>query len=383
MPTKKLFYENSYIRSFEALVLTCRRDVDNFIVLLDQTAFYPEGGGQPCDRGVLDDARVLDVWEEDGNIFHRTDTEFEPGIQVSGEIDWPYRFDLMQQHTAEHIVSGIVRRQYGYNNVGFHMGGDVITIDFSGMLDASQLKKIEQEANEAVFQNLPVLSFYPEKEQLASMDYRSKKELNGNVRIVEIPNYDRCACCGLHAKSTGELGIIRMLIVQKFKGGVRVEMISGWRCLDGYRRLFEQNTRISRLLSAKPDRTYEAAYRLFEENKELKRAQICAEDRLFEKISSDCAGTGDLLIMEDGLMPDSVRRLAISLMEKRIGRVAVFSSVPDGGYVYAMGDQSGNLKEFTDHLNYALSGRGGGRPNFVQGSVQCTGEEIRRFFNEN
>ena len=167
--TEKLFYEDSHRTGFTAKVISCEEAKDGFCVVLDQTAFFPEGGGQYADTGVLGTVNVTDVHEKDDVIYHYTTAPLEVGSIVSGKINWKERFEKMQQHTGEHIVSGIVHERFGYNNVGFHLGADYCTMDFDGPISKAQLKEIETEANEAVYRNLEVEVLYPSKEELKDM----------------------------------------------------------------------------------------------------------------------------------------------------------------------------------------------------------------------
>lgn len=378
--TRRLYYEDVYIKIFPAQVKECRKGEKGYEILLDQSAFYPEGGGQPCDLGVLGDVPVKDVQEKDGELIHYTEKPFEPGTELMGEIDWARRFDLMQQHSGEHIVSGLVHEKYGYDNVGFHMSSDVITIDFSGVLDKKQLEEIEAETNRKIWENTPVEIFYPEKEDLEQLPYRSKKELTGKIRLVRFPGADLCACCGTHVTHTGEIGMVKLLTAENFHEGVRVTMISGKRVLEYLNRIDEQNRQVSVKLSAKIGETAQAVERLQEENYRLKGQLLHLTQQLCETETARYEGAGSVLIFHEGLDGDSVRKMADAVMEKCAGCCAVFSKNPDGSYKYAIGEKDGDLRQFTKEMNMALNGRGGGRPFFVQGSVKADEEQIRRFF---
>ena len=380
--TRRLYYENVYQKEFHAAVLECRKEKKGFQILLDESAFYPEGGGQPCDIGYINDIRVKEVHEKAGELLHYTDEPLEPGTEVTGRIDWERRFDLMQQHSGEHMVSGLIHEAYGYDNVGFHMGSDVITIDFNGMLDETQMQEIEDKVNEKIWENAPVEITWPSPEELKELPYRSKKELTGKVRIVRFPGADLCACCGTHVTRTGEIGAVKLLSVVKFRDGVRMEMISGKRVLNYLNMLYDQNHRVSVRLSAKPDRTAEAVERLWEENYRLKGNVLRLEEKAFENEAARLAGNGNVLLFEEGLEADSVRKLADAVMQTCGGRCAVFSRNPDGSFKYAVGELDGDLREFTKQMNKTLQGRGGGKPHFVQGSVQAEENAIRAFFEK-
>lgn len=380
MGTRRLYYENVYIKEFDAEVLQCREGKNGYEIILDESAFYPEGGGQSCDTGSLGDAEVKDVQEKDGELIHYTDKALEEGAKVHGKINWERRFDLMQQHSGEHMVSGLVHEKYGYNNVGFHMGSDVITIDFSGVLDEEQLQEIEDRVNEKIWENASVQITYPSGEELENIPYRSKKELTGQVRIVEFPGTDICACCGTHVTHTGEIGAVKFLSVVKFRQGVRVEMISGKRVIDYFSKTAKENSKVSVLLSAKPQETSKAVERLQEENFRLKGKILDMEEEIFKAEAEKWEGAGSVLIFKKNMEADSVRKLTDAVMQTCCGCCAVFSDNGDGTYKYAMGEKDGNLREFTKEMNQALNGRGGGKPFFVQGSVSASEEEIRKFF---
>ena len=380
--TTKLYYEDVYKKEFAARVLDCREGKKGYEVILDQTAFYPEGGGQPSDTGVLGNTKVKDVREKDGELIHYTDAPLEVGAEVIGRIDWKRRFDLMQQHSGEHIVSGLVHEIFGYDNVGFHMGSDVITIDFSGMLDEGQMAEIEARTNEIIWENKAVEIFYPTEEELNELEYRSKKELSGWVRIVRFPGADTCACCGTHVTHTGEIGMVKLLSVVKFHEGVRVEMLSGKRVLDYLNMVNEQNHQISVKLSAKADKTAAAVTRLQDENFALKGRMHILEEEFIAGEAAKCAGKEDVLLFQEGMEAGGVQKLTDAILQVCKGRCAVFSRNTDGSYKYAMGEKDGDLRQLTKDMNAALNGRGGGKPFFVQGSVLASEKEIRAFFGK-
>ena len=256
--TKRLYYENAYCREFDARVTDCREGKQGWEVILDQTAFYPEGGGQPADQGTLGEAKVLDVKEDGEEVIHLCDRPFEPGSTVHGTLDWDRRFRFMQQHSGEHIFSGIVHRTFGYDNIGFHMGKDCVTVDFSGMLSEDDIALVERASNEAVLADLEILEDYPSREELDRLDYRSKKELEGQVRIITIPGADVCACCGTHVKRTGEIGPIKAVSSEHYKSGIRISLQIGWKALEDYEEKHRITKEISALLAVPPQETAEA-----------------------------------------------------------------------------------------------------------------------------
>ena len=379
--TEKLYYLDSHMREFDACVLRCEQEKKGWAVVLDRTAFYPEGGGQACDLGVLGGAKVLDVRERGEEIVHLCDAPLEAGAQVRGAIDWERRFDLMQQHSGEHLVSGLMHEKYGCDNVGFHMGKDTITIDFNAPVDEEGLREIERKANEAVWANLETDIFYPSREELAALPYRSKKELAGQVRLVRFPGVDLCACCGTHVKRTGEIGIIQLFSCVKFHDGVRIEMLSGKRCLDYLRKIYEQNRETSVTLSAKPLETGSAVKRVYADLNEAKQRIGAMELEAFRAKAESLRGAGDVLLFEAAMAPDSVRTLCDAVMTACGGRCAIFAGSNEAGWKYAIGGGEADLRPLCKELNTALSGRGGGKPNFVQGSAAATRAEIEAFFS--
>ena len=380
--TEKLFYQDAYLQAAECLVTACEEREEGYAVVLDRTVFYPEGGGQPGDIGTLGDAAVLNTIEEGGQILHLTDRPLAPGSTVTARIDFERRFDYMQQHSGEHMVSGLVFSWFGYHNVGFHMGSDVVTIDFDGVLADDDLRKIEAEVNSRIWQNREIEILYPSAEELAGMEYRSKKELTGQVRIVQFPGTDSCACCGTHVNRTGEIGMVKILSAVNFRSGVRVEMISGKRVYDYLAEVAEQNKRVSVLLSAKPFETAEAVKRMQEENYRLTGEVNRLQEEMFRSDAERLRGAGDTLLFREGLSADNVRKLTDAVMHTCGGRCAVFSDNGDGSFKYAVGEVNGDLRRFVKEMNSALSGRGGGKPFFAQGQVRAGEDEIRAFFEK-
>lgn len=382
METKKLYYIDAYQTTFSARVVDCIRRKEGYAIVLDETCFYPEGGGQPGDTGTLSGIPVLDTHEKDGQVLHYTDAPLEIGSLVSGEINWNRRFDLMQQHSGEHMVSGVIHRRWGYENVGFHMGADMITIDLSGILTQQQLLEVEQEVNQRIWQNSPVKCWYPTPEELPTIPYRSKKALTGSVRIVEFPGADICACCGTHVKYTGEIGLVKLLNVEKFHDGVRVEMLCGKRAYAYLTAIQQQNRQISQLLSAKVQETAKAVDALSRELEEKKQQLFAMENTLFAEKAQALSGKGDVLLNLPNLTSDGVRRAAIAIQETCGGRALVCSGNDTDGYKYAAGLPGGDLRSWVKGFNEALNGRGGGKPGFVQGSVHAKWDEIVAFISE-
>ena len=381
--TEKLFYEDVYQKTFEATVTDCREGKNGYEIILDRTVFYPEGGGQPGDTGYLQigdqKVEITDTHEKDGEILHFCGQPLEVGSKVTGTIDWNRRFNLMQNHSGEHIVSGLVHSKFGYDNVGFHMGKDTVTIDFNGEFTVEDMWEFEKAANERVWANEKVdITSYTE-EEAKSVEYRSKKELHGMVRVVTFPNADVCACCGTHVSYTGEIGLIKLISLQKFKGGMRMEMLSGRKAMEYVEEICRQNQQISVALSAKPLETAQAVEHLKKTQMDQQFHMGALEQKLFQNMAKQYEGSGSVLIFEEGLAADSVRKLAAEIMETCEGRCVVCSGDDESGYKYAMGEKDGDLRALVKEFNSTLNGRGGGKPFFAQGSVNATRKEIEEF----
>ena len=382
METRKLFYEDCLMREFSATVIDCRETERGFLVELDATAFYPEGGGQACDAGVLGDARVLDVRENGEQILHLCDKPLTVGAQVSGKLDWQRRFDLMQQHTGEHILSGILYKLYGCQNVGFHIGADVVTVDFDVLIPQEALPAIEKMVNDVVFDNRPVRCWYPSPEELPSAPYRTKRQLPWPVRIVQIPDNDSCACCGVHVAYTGQVGLVKLLSCVKFHEGVRMEMVCGGRALSYLSEVYEQNKLVSQTFSAKILETGAAAQRISQQLAAEKFRAAGLEKQVFDHIAKCYVNCGDVVHFASDLESALVRELADKIADTCSGTAAVFSGDDERGYSFCLVTREGDLRQLGKAMTQALNGRGGGKPNFQQGQVKATEAEIRAFFEK-
>ena len=377
---EKLYEQDAYLQAFDAQVLSCVQGKGGWDVILDRTAFYPEGGGQPYDTGTLGGVKVLQVHTRGEDIVHTCDGPLEPGSRVSGQIDWDRRFDLMQNHSGEHIVSGIANAWWGCDNVGFHMGSDFITIDLNTMIDEEQLHRLEAAVNRYLWQDKPVVITYPTPEELETLDYRSKKALTGQVRIVTFPGADVCACCGTHVSSAGQIGLVKLVSVQKFRDGVRLELLCGQRALDHLSACWEQSRQIGQALSVKPEASFAAVERMQSELLAARERAAGLEAQVFAHTAAEYAGKGDTVLITAPLEGDGVRRLCDAVAQTCGGRCAVFSGT-DGTYRYALIHAGQDIRPLVKDMNDALHGRGGGRDGFAQGSAACTAEEIRAFFS--
>ena len=381
METEKLYYADPFLRQFTATVLSCEEAKGGFKVVLDRTAFYPEGGGQPADHGVMDGVAVTDVHEKGGVIFHTCEKEVEIGKTVSCSIDWARRFDHMQQHSGEHICSGMICEKFHCDNVGFHMGADMVTIDFNADISWDELMEIEAKANRYIYENHPIDIRFYRGEALAAVEYRSKKELEGDVRIVAFPGADCCACCGTHVMMSGQVGLVKFFSCQKFREGVRIEMLCGERAFRALSASWEQNRMVSQMLSVKPEGTKDAVTRLQTELQNVKFHSARLEETVYASMAEKLAGAGDVLLIRPPMEPDAVRRLADAVSKTCGGRAAVFAGEDGGKYNYALvRADGGDISTFVKAMNGALHGRGGGRNGFAQGSVEATRAEIETFF---
>ena len=381
--TEKLFYEDVYKSEFSAKVLSCAKNGERYDVILDKTLFYPEGGGQPADNGTINGIKVFDVHEDGDDIVHYISEPVEEGAQINGVVDMERRVRLMQQHSGEHIVSGIIHHKFGYDNVGFHMGSEFITIDFNGVVPKKSIDEIEKEANEAVYKNFAVNIFYPTPEELEKLEYRSKKALEGAVRIVRFGEYDICACCGLHVVKTGEIGIIKILSHQNYKGGTRIYMLSGKQAYEDYVIKNKIIYNISNMLSAKPNETDIAVERLINERNFIKEQLVAVKKQLFALKAEAVKENTDCVVMfEDNLESFELRQFCELLME-RVDFAAVLCGNEEEGYKYAIGGKNKEMMPFIKEANKALNGRGGGKGDMVQGSFKAAKEDIEKYIRDN
>ena len=386
-PTEKYFEADAYRTQAEGRILAIEPDgKGGGKAALDGTVFYPEGGGQPADRGTLTlaDGTVLtvtDVHESAGVIWHTVASlpeSVSAGAVVTEAIDWTWRFDKMQQHTGEHILSGILHRMFGAENVGFHIGSDAVRMDTSVPISAEGLREAELAANRIVWQNVPVVITYPTREELAALTYRSKKEIEGQVRIVTIPGADVCACCGTHTASTGAVGQIKILASENYKGGVRLSIVCGERALLAAQAMRERQADIGALLSAKPSETANAVHRVYDEYTALKFAHFGLCGQLFDALAAQVVPGEDALRIVPGLDPDGLHRLAVRLSEAPTGLCAALTP-NEKGTGYCLAQAGGDVRALTKALNATLNGRGGGKPGICQGSCAADPEQVLHY----
>ena len=350
--TERLYYRDSHIHVFEAAVTGCIKDKKGWLITLDKTAFFPEGGGQSADTGCIGEARISDVQERDGEIYHYSDRELPEGGSFSCALDWEQRHRRMQNHSGEHIVSGISHRLYGCENVGFHMGEDCMTIDFDRELSREQILEVETLANEAVRDNRTVTARFPGPEELRTIDYRSKLELTHDVRIVTIEGVDWCACCAPHVKKTGEIGAVKILDAQRHRGGIRLSLVCGMDALDDYRAVQDCNTAVSVQLSAKRRETPGAVERLLKERDDYKeRCAALSMELVKYRAESHDFTEGNICVFDNVLDEVALRELVNMLMEKCTGIAAAFSGDDENGYRYIIGSSSADFGKITSEIN--------------------------------
>ncbi len=379
--TVKLYENNSYIKEFEATVLSCEGTKNGYAVVLDKTAFFPEGGGQASDTGTLSDAKVLDVQIKDDVITHYTDNAVDVGAKVIGTLDWETRFSRMQSHTGEHLVSGIIHTMFGYDNLGFHMSDKTLTLDPSGVLTADDIKAVEIAANKAIYENKEISVSYPTSEELESLDYRSKLDFTDGVRIVTIDGYDVCACCAPHVARTGEIGVIKIIDFIQYKGGMRLEMVCGINALKDYQKLHDDSKEMMHLLSSPRDKVLENVQREHDVIGELK-AEISTLKRELSAAQLDIQLVGSTLL---GFTKDASFDDMRALVNENSGKaelVAFFSEGESGEYSYIISSNSLDVRDTVKALNEKFSGKGGGRPNYAQGKITGDKENIIKFFEK-
>ena len=386
MTTKKLYDIDAYAISFEAKVLSCvKQEVVNthgdtgviYDVILDQTLFFPEEGGQTSDKGTLGGAEVFYVQIKNDVITHILTEPLEEGAMVKGEIDWQHRFYNMQQHSGEHLFSGLAYKKYGYRNVGFHLSNQIVTMDFDGVFTEEQLLEMEWAINEAIVANVEIKTSYPAKEELANLEYRSKIEIDGPVRIVEIDGYDMCACCAPHVRRTGEIGIFKIQSVQNYKGGVRISFLCGFRALEEYRKKSQIISDLSGILTTNQDLLAENVSKLKAQTQSLKSQLVNAKQIIMEnKIESIPTEQKDVLLFETDLETLVMRNVVNKLVEKHEGICGVFVGSDTEGYNYILGSKTIDCREIATKMRINLGAKGGGSAKMIQGSMQASEEQI-------
>lgn len=380
----QLYDKDSFCKEFRGKVLECTEGTKEELgalwqVVLSETAFYPEGGGQPCDLGFLGESEVVQVEKIGEKVVHWCKVPLLAGSEVVGRLDWAHRFDLMQQHSGEHLFSGLAHAAFGCDNVGFHIGKLWVTIDLNRPLTQEQLSQLEAETNRYIWEDHQVEISYPTAEELTKLEYRSKKELEGAVRIVHFPNGDTCACCGTHVNRTGQIGLVKLFSWEKFRDGVRINLLCGGRALRYLSEIAMENGRVSQLLSAKPLETGEGTTRLLGEQERLKERVRQLELERLDHLAKTHQSEGDVTLFVANTGADHLRILAVELSKTSQGRCACFASGEEGVFRYAIASQVVDVRPICQEMNQTFAGRGGGKPNLVQGSVVAKEADLEHF----
>lgn len=395
--TIKLYDRDAYATEFEADIISCepnKADDKRFDIILNQTLFFPEEGGQSPDMGILGGYRVVDVQIKNGVITHTVDisagNEFEPekaelaaGVYVHGKIDWQHRFYNMQQHSGEHIFSGIVHRRFGFENVGFHLSDSVVTMDFSGVISPEDIAEVEHEVNVAISKNIPIEVTYPSRDELAQLEYRSKIEIEGQVRIVTVPGYDVCACCAPHVKRTGEIGMLKVMNYQNYKGGVRISILCGFRALEAFRQKCDIISELMGIFTTNQEAIVDNVTKLKSVNQSLKSELGTAKSALLGyKVAELPTDTDNAVLFECGIDTNTARNCVNALVEKYSGFSAFFMGNDEEGYSFIIGSKNADCNTVAAALRNKLGARGGGKPVMVQGSVKAAKSEIKEVLKE-
>lgn len=379
MKTQPLYDNNPFQKTFQSKVLSCTQADTGYKVLLDQTVFFPEQGGQTSDIGTLGDGKVIDVQIENDEIVHYTDIAYTVGETVTGEIDWQHRFSKMQQHTGEHLFTGLAHNKFGAENVGFHLSDNTVTLDLNIELDLEKVRLIERLANEAIAEDIPVRAFYPSDEELSQIEYRSKKEIEGAIRLVEIQGIDMCACCAPHVRTTGQVGMLKVVSFNKYKGGTRVYIACGLRALADYNRKMDILSQTYQTLNCKEEEIPEKVKALLLDNKQQKyeiseiKAKILMEQ--IEKYPSEIV---DVTIFTEDLDAKNMRDGVNALVEKHEGLCAIFSGNDDDGYNFVIGSRTRDCGAIAVGLRELLGAKGGGSKQMAQGSIMATRSQIEQ-----
>ena len=373
----KLYDQDAYLNEFEATVTGCFITADGtFELTLDKTAFFPNEGGQSCDKGTINGMEVLNVEYKENEIFHIVKFFIPEGTTVEGKIDFAHRFSNMQMHTGEHIFSGLVHKEFGFNNVGFHLSDNSATMDYDGKLSEDDVKGLEILANRMIWAAKNVRAFFPSEEDLLELDYRSKSGIKGDIRIVEIEDVDLCACCAPHVKNTSEVGIFKITSVETYKGGTRLNYLAGERAYNDYLRLSELESELSRSLNAKKGNISESVGKLKHSISELEYSNIALKRM---KVSAVCDSATTPFIFLDSDYADIMRFALGELKSKFNGLCAVFAGNDESGYRYLIEYDGKDLVDLAEKLKATFEIKGGGRSGSLQGNLIGSKDSINAF----
>ena len=384
--TERYFENDAFRKTAAGVILAAEADAKTGggRIALDGTVFYPKGR-QPADRGTLTLAdgtvlNVTDVHETNGIIWHTVDAlpeTAQPGAAVTGTIDWEWRFDKMQQHTGEHILSGILHQMFGAENVGFHIGSDAVRMDTSVPISAEGLREGRACRQPHHLGECAGAHHLPHPRRAGGADLPQQKEIAGQVRIVTIPGADVCACCGTHTAATGQVGQIKILTSENYKGGVRLSVVCGGRAA-GSAGHAEPSGRHRRTALAKADQTAVAVHRVYDEYTALKFAHFGLCSQLFDTLAAQLGPDETAIRTVPGLDPDGLHRLAARLSEATTGLCAALTP-SEKGTGYCIAQAGGDVRALTKALNAALNGRGGGKPGICQAAAPPRRSRWRNF----
>lgn len=389
--TEKLYDKDAYATGFEAEILQVESVKKGLCIILDKTLFFPEEGGQNCDKGILTldgveyEVKYVGLEKRDGVdvICHYLDEAAMAntlcvGVKVQGKIDWSDRYDKMQNHSGEHILSGIIHNEFGFDNIGFHLNDELFTMDFNGVITKEQLEFLEKRANEIVLENVSIYGEYLPDEELTVLEYRSKKEIEGAVRIVTIEGYDKCACCAPHVKSSIEIGVIKIVKAENWKGGMRLTVLCGARAYKDYARKHEILQNLSRKFSTSEDKITEVVEGLKNNLADLE----------FKMASLECQMATEKLLQNsvqffDNLSPKALTKAMDDAMKQKPSELFMaFVGDDENGYRYMVGSMEQNVEEVGKMLREKLGAKGGGRGTMVQGMVNAKKAEILEVCSE-
>ena len=375
---QEYYYSHPYARELDTVVVSCHACKDGYEIVLQDTIFYPEGGGQPCDKGTIQDITVLDVQRKEDKIVHILKQPLPLGEKVHCVINWEHRYDLMQNHTGEHIFSGLVKKLYGYSNVGFRMG-EYICADFQGDLTQGMIQEVERQVNQAIWDNLSVQEIFCSPHETAKYEYRSKIAIEGTTRIISVAGYDMCACCGMHVSHTGEIGICKVVNFEKTGNKTRVFLLSGRKAFVYLNHIQQENSKISKLLSAKPLELSSAVSDLGQRYLELQKSyrQLSTEIMLKDAKQIPMYDT----ILYTALLADyeAMRVFCNHCIKKGISTVMVIAK-NEVGYAYVIMSRTIDLLSIRAAFNLRINAKGGGNDEMMQGSCTATPTEISHAF---
>ncbi|MCT4593357.1 MAG: DHHA1 domain-containing protein [Anaeromicrobium sp.] len=379
---KKLYYENTYLKNFTANIVEIKEEKDSFHLVLDKTAFYPEGGGQPSDMGFIEGVSVNYVYTQKDKVYHVVDSLPSKKDELNCSIDWSRRFDFMQQHTGQHILSACVDKLYGGKTVGFHLSKDYTTIDVTTQnLKDKHIQRIEQLANEIVFANLTINQFYPDSDTLKELPLRKTPSVDEDIRVVSIDSFDHSPCGGTHVDRTGEVGLIKIKTYEKTRGKTRLEFVCGNRAYNDYLIKNNQINSLSTLLSIKDSQVYEAVERIYNVNNSNKKEINKLQSELIfyegEKLYNECISKGNYKILKKTFEDrdfQNLRTLALNLCSKADVIALLGTKKDKAQFILAASKNISNInmKDIVNNLRSKMTINGGGNNHICQGGVNST-----------